>query len=280
MSDNLVRLEISKPDAVVVFLHASGGAGATTLAVNSAIMLQQEAAASGASACLVDLDLQFGDVHLQLDLPSQSRLAELVSAPGRLDPRMLQQLMIDGPGGLKVLTADTTPFPLDAMAPETVASILTLARRQHRYVVVDMPVALVQWTATVLRMADRIFLVTQLTVAGVRSTKRLLEMLLESGIDTSRVSVIANRSGGKAGAPALTLGQASKAIGLEIQLAVPNDYAPVIESLDQGVPLALSRPGSKVARGIADALASKVTGESGARRPAASLFGFALQGKR
>ncbi len=264
----------------IVFLHASGGAGATTIAVNSAIMLQQEAARNAASACLIDLDLQFGDVHLQLDLQTQSRLGELISAPGRLDLRMLQQLMVDGPGGLKVLTADATPLPLDAMASETVESILTLARRQHRYVVIDMPVALVHWTATALRLADQIFLVTQLNVAGVRSTKRLLEMLMESGIDTSRVSVIANRSGGKASAPGLTLGQASKAVGLDVQLTIPNDYAPVIESLDQGAPLVISRPASKVTRAIAEVLSSKVTGDLGAKRTAASIFGFARQGKR
>lgn len=264
----------------IIFLHASGGAGATTLAVNSAIMLQQEAARNSGSACLVDLDLQFGDAHLQLDLQSQSRLAELISAPRRLDQRMLQQLMVDGPGGLKVLTVDSTPLPLDAMAPETVESVLALARRQHRYVVVDMPVALVDWTATALRMADQIFLVTQLTVASVRSTKRLLEMLTENNINASRVTVVANRCGGKGGTPGLTLAQASKAIGIEVGLAIPNDYLPVIESLDQGAPLAISRPTSKVARAIADALTSRIVGTPEVKRRAGSLFGLSLQGKR
>lgn len=263
----------------IIFLHASGGAGATMLAVNSAIMLQQEAARNSGSACLVDLDLQFGDAHLQLDLQSQSRLAELISAPRRLDQRMLQQLMVDGPGGLKVLTVDSTPLPLDAMAPETVESVLALARRQHRYVVVDMPVALVDWTATALRMADHIFLVTQLTVAGVRSTKRLLEILAENNLDASRVTVVANRCGGKGGAPGLTLAQASKAIGMEVGLAIPNDYLPVIESLDQGSPLAISRPASKVARAISDVLTSKVVGASEVKRRAGTLFGLSLQGK-
>jgi pilus assembly protein CpaE len=265
---------------IVIFLHASGGAGATTLAVNSAIILHQQATRHAGTACLIDLDLQFGDAHLQLDLPTQSRLAELISAPRRLDQRMLQQLMVDGPNGLKVLTVDSAPLPLDAMAPETVEAVLSLARRQHRYVVVDMPVALVDWTATALRKADHIFLVTQLTVAGVRSTKRLLEMMLENSIDANRVTVVANRCGGKAGTPGLTLAQASKAIGLEVGPAIPNDYSPVIESLDQGSPLAISRPTSKVARAIADALGSKVTGDAAVKRPAANLFGLSLQGKR
>jgi pilus assembly protein CpaE len=264
----------------IIFLHASGGAGATTLAVNSAILLQQQAARNAGTACLIDLDLQFGDAHLQLDLSTQSHLAELISAPRRLDQRMLQQLMVDGPNGLKVLTVDQSPLPLDAISSETVESVLALARRQHRYVVVDMPVALVDWTATALRMADHIFLVTQLTVGGVRSTKRLLEMMLENSIDASRISVVANRCGGKTGAPGLTLAQASKAIGLEVGLAIPNDYAPVIESLDQGSPLAISRPTSKVARAIADALGSKVTGDAGAKRSTGNIFGLSLQGKR
>lgn len=263
----------------IVFLHASGGVGATTLAVNSALLLHQQSAGSG-GVCLLDLDLQFGDAHLQLDIQSHSGISEFISAPDRLDQRMLQELMVDGPGGLKVLTCGASPLPLDGLTPEGVEAMLKLARRQYRHVVVDMPVALSRWTGAALRMADTIFLVTQLNVASVRAAKRLLDMLVENGVDLQRVSVIANRAGGKPAAPALSVAQAAKALDRDVEFLVPNDYAPVIESLDQGAPLAISRPGSKIVRALSDMIANKVAGEAVAKKAGGVIFGFPLQGRR
>jgi pilus assembly protein CpaE len=92
------------------------------MAVNTAVQLHRRVKEGRGGACLIDLDLQFGDAHLQLDLAHHSRVLDVVKSPERLDRRMLDDLMINTPSGLKVLTSPEQPMPLDALPAETVDS--------------------------------------------------------------------------------------------------------------------------------------------------------------
>lgn len=255
---------------LIVFLHAAGGAGSTTLAVNAAVQLQGRLKDGKGGACLIDLDFQFGDAHLHLDLPVQSRMMDLANAPGRLDRRMLDDLMINAPNGLKVLTAPEAPMPLDAIGPESIDSILSLARRRYRYVVVDMPHALAHWTDAALKRADHIFLVTQINVPALRAATKLLNIIRSEGVTRAPVSVVANRYGGTPGSTRIPLQQASRALDSNIEIVVPNDYKLVMESLDHGVPVSTLRANSKFTASITEMLDAAV----GVKAKSASTGGF------
>jgi pilus assembly protein CpaE len=243
---------------VIMFIHAAGGSGATTLAVNSAVQLHNRIKDGKGGACMIDLDFQFGDAHLHLDLPVQSRMLDLANSPGRLDRRMLDTLMINAPGGLKVLTSPEAAMPLDGVGPEAIDTILSLARRRYRYVVVDMPHALAHWTEAAMRRADHIFLVTQINVPALRAARRLLDTIREEGVTRAPISIIANRYGGKTGSTRLPLAQAARALDRDVSITIPNDYQLVMESLDSGVPVSTAKPGSKFALAVGDMLDAAV----------------------
>ena len=235
---------------LIVFLHASGGAGATTLAVNSAVHLNKVAQSYGGSACLIDFDVQFGDVDLHLDLPMQSNVIELVKSPDRLDFQMLENLMMTTDDGLRVLTAPEEPFPIDAFDKKTVEKVLALARRHNRYVVVDMPMTLTSWTDRVLRAADQIFIVTQMNVVALRSARRLIDALQKEVIGRASLSVIANRYPCKGQGRKITVGEAEKLLRTPISTQVVNDFQLLINSLDQGVPAVVHQPTSSYSKMI------------------------------
>lgn len=262
----------SKEVRTIIFIHAAGGAGATTLAVNAAMQLRQRLKPEDGGVCLLDFDLQFGDVDLHLDLPMRSRINEIVTAPERLDHRMLEDLMIEGPLGVRVLTAPEAPAPLDVYRPQTVETILSLARRHYRYVVVDMPMALTHWTETVLKHADQIFLVTQINVTALRAARRLLDTIRAEGVTNAPIAVIANRYGGKGAGPKIPLQQASKALEAPIRLVAPSDYGLLVESLDQGVPASMLRPGAKYCECVSTALDKSVEHKSEKPAPGAKPF--------
>jgi pilus assembly protein CpaE len=245
----------------IVFLHASGGAGATTIAVNSAVHLQALAAAGNERACLLDMDHQFGTTDLHLDLPVRSQLVDLIKAPERLDRQMFEDLMLNGPGGLRILSAPDIPLPLDALPSRTVESILSIARRQYRYVVIDMPVALTNWTEAVMRHADHVVLVTQINVVALRTARRLLEALREEDVPRAPITIVANRYPAKTGGEHVSIGKAEKALGMPIRAEVPGDYPLVLESQDRGVPAIVLRPRSKFAAAVTSMLAD-VTGRA------------------
>ncbi|HEY7709413.1 MAG TPA: hypothetical protein VIG57_05195, partial [Candidatus Entotheonella sp.] len=88
--DALERFEMRYQDRVsssdgrgklINILGGKGGVGTTTLAVNLAVSLQEINPAS--SVVLVDLNLQFGDVALYLDLEPMYTFGDITSDPSR-----------------------------------------------------------------------------------------------------------------------------------------------------------------------------------------------------
>lgn len=251
----------------IVFIHASGGAGATTLAVNSAVQLQKEAQRFGGNTCLIDLDIQFGDADLQLDLPVRSNLIDLVKSPERLDWRMLENLMVKGPEGLHVLTAPDEPLPLDALKKSTIEKVISLARRHHRYVVIDMPITLTSWTDSVLKNADCIFLVTQINVLALRSARRLIDTLQDENLGHAPLVAVANRYPCKGQDRKISVAEAEKTLRIAIGATVPNNFGLSINSLDQGVPAIMRQPTSKYSQMIDELLVAASAKAPPQRKP-------------
>ena len=65
----------SKGCEVITVFSTKGGVGKTTVAVNTAIGLAQK---TGKRVAVMDLDLQFGDVGLMLDIESTRTISNIV----------------------------------------------------------------------------------------------------------------------------------------------------------------------------------------------------------
>jgi len=265
--------ESGSTGSVVVFMHVTGGAGATTCAVNAAYALTESGASRG--CCLVDLDLQFGSAANLLDMPCSSSMTDLMSDPARLDRLMLESLMVRHPTGLQVLTAPRAPVPLSGLRSTTVSELLRLAKARFAHVVVDLPVALAPWTDVVLRAATQIYLVTPMTVPAAHRLARLLSLMRQQDLGHLPLKVVVNRgdSAGKGGAIAAS--QFTKAIGRSIDHVIPNDYGLVLQSHNQGTPASRLKPQGKFAQAIKDMLSA----DMGASAFAQTSRKFALFGR-
>ena len=149
---------------VLTFSRATGGAGATTLAVNVAHALacsQRET-----KVCLIDLDLQFGAVALQLELDPTAGLFDIAQARQSFDPSLFLSSLVEHQSGLRVLPSPSAPLSLEALRPAVVNALLELARVEFDYVIVDLPCALTGWTETVLSHSDLVYLVHAADPAG------------------------------------------------------------------------------------------------------------------
>lgn len=240
---------------VFSYIKPVGGMGATMLAVQSAYCL----AAMGTKepqVCLLDLDLQFGNAAVYQDLQCKFSIMDVVLSPGDLDGAFLRGVMAHHNSGIDVLTAPLTIEPLDALTPDLVARLLDVAAEEYDYVLIDMPQALTDWTQVVLDRSDVVFLVTQLTVAAIRQSRRLLEIMREKGIDEAHTAIVVNRFESR-WSREVTVKEAEKALGRQIDYFVPNDYKIVNAALNEGVRLSEIKRGSKVEKRI-DALFKSV----------------------
>ena len=67
---------------------------------------------------------------------------------------------------------------MNALQPSQIGSILDVLKKSHDYVVVDMPSALVDWIDPILSRADKLLLMTDVTVPSIRSTRKLIDFYL------------------------------------------------------------------------------------------------------
>ncbi|MGH6896287.1 MAG: AAA family ATPase [Geminicoccaceae bacterium] len=223
---------------LLTFSRATGGAGATTLAVNIAHALALPRRRSQAKVCLIDLDLHFGTAALQLDLQPNTGLLDIARAPERLDGALFASSLAEHRSGLRVLTAPSAPMPLDALKPDLVAALLGLARAEFDYVIVDLPIALTQWTETVLSHSDLVYLVTQLNVPAVRQLRRLLDIIDEVGLYKLPVQLVLNRLQGSFGWGAgVRRRQAEKALGRPFDYCIADQFGVLIDAANRGAPV-------------------------------------------
>ena len=90
---------------IYTFLPAVGGAGVTTLAIQTALLLLNSGQRARPTTCLVDLDFQHGACADYLDLEPRLDLKEIEPRPERLDRQLLEVMLSHHASGLAVIAA-------------------------------------------------------------------------------------------------------------------------------------------------------------------------------
>ena len=233
---------------IVSFIRSCGGAGATTLAIQTAIDLAGKGK-NQRPVALIDLDLQFGNIGLSLDLPNRGGLPQILEAPNRLDQDFLDASMMGHDSGVHVLQAPTGIVPLTALGPETAARLLSLIRASYAYTICDLPHAWTGWTASVLRASDRIVLVSEMSVSSLQRSRRLLDLMERQDLAGIPVSIVANHVDTSWGWNARRK-EAEEALGHPFDFIVREDRKTAHLARDRGVPLSTIKSGSPIVKDV------------------------------
>src|SRR5437667_1762826 len=231
---------------IYTFLPAVGGAGVTTLAVQSAMMLLNSGQRGQSTTCLVDLDFQHGACADYLDLEPRLNLGEIEPRPERLDRQLLEVMLSHHPSGLAVVAAPNRPAEMRSFDPDVVTRLLDLVSSHFDYVVFDMPRTWFSWTDSVLLGSNKVFIVSEMTVPGLRHAKQLVEAIRERLGDGPKPQVIVNRFEQKLFSSGLRKSDIEQVLGDAFAACIPNHYGIVREAIDRGVPLDEIKPGNKI----------------------------------
>jgi pilus assembly protein CpaE len=178
---------------VVSVLKSIGGSGSTTLATHLAAALA-EGRADDAKSCVIDLDLQSGDVASYLDHQPRLTVADLLDAGDRLDDEMLRSVAIEHGPHLDVIAAPLDIMPIEEVALDKLMRVLTIARRRYDFVLIDLPAVLTNWAMSVLLASSLVVLVGSPHVASLRQIKRKLGLLRTMEVEPEQVAVVLNRA--------------------------------------------------------------------------------------
>jgi pilus assembly protein CpaE len=235
---------------IYTFLPAVGGAGVTTLALQSAMLLLNSGSGGRSSTCLVDLDFQHGACADYLDLEPRLNLSEIEPRPERLDRQLMEVMLSHHPSGLAVIAAPNRPAEMRSFDPDVVTRLLDMVSTQFDYVVFDMPRTWFSWTDSVLLGSDELFIVSEMTVPGLRHAKQLVEAIRERLGDGPKPKVIVNRFEQQMFSSGLRKNDIERVLGDSFAACIPNHYAIVREAIDRGVPLEEVKPGNKITLAI------------------------------
>jgi pilus assembly protein CpaE len=254
-----------------VFVPSKGGVGATTISTTFAMALTKE---SGARVVAVDMDLQLGEIALGLGMNAAFSIVDALKNADRLDWDFLSSLLIKHRSGLSVLGAPEEYSFFQPENNEAATRLFRILREEFDYIVVDAGTSYGQLQEAIFELADKLYLITELTLPSLRNSHRLITHLSAPNAPNGRrqVEVVVNRFNSRNGD--IDEASAVKALGRPINWRVPNGYAAARSAQDNGIPLALeSTPITKAVIQMARAACGKPY-ESG-RKPGGgfSFFG-------
>ncbi len=255
---------------IYTFLPAVGGAGVTTLAVQTAMILLNSGQRGKSSTCLVDLNFQHGTCADYLDIEPRLNLGEIEPRPERLDRQLLEVMLSHHASGLAVIAAPNRPAEMRSFDPDVVTRLLDMVSTNFDYVVFDMPRTWFSWTDSVLLGSNKLFIVSEVTVPGLRHAKQLVEAIRERLGDGPKPQVIINRFEQRMFGAGLRKSDIEQVLGEAYAGSVPNNYGLVREAIDRGVPLDEIKPGNKITSQLKKVMlpqaAAKSAGEGGLKK--------------
>jgi pilus assembly protein CpaE len=151
------------------------------------------------------------------------------------------------------------------LSREQATDILDLMCGTYQVVLVDTPGVPTEAARAALAAADRIFLVTELTVPSLRGCLRTVDALREEGVDTNAVvEVVVNKYGNRAAE--LSPAEASRTLNLPLRVLLPRDDTAAWTSANTGMPLAEVRGGATLHRAIAGLVSRTPDNEDPSRK--------------
>lgn len=240
------HVDTKKPPAKVISVYSpKGGVGKTTIAVNLASLL---AADRRKKVCLIDLNLQFGDVCVLLSLIPRRTISDLVNEQ-TVDKETLMAYVLNHPCGLKVLPAPLRPEHAEYITADHVSRIISVCKELFDYVIIDTPASFQDVVLTALDASDRIFMTCAMDMPSLKNVKLGLQVMSQLNYNESRIFLIMNKAGYDYG---IKFKDLEPALGRAINFFVLSDDITAMTAANRGIPFVLDQADTALAKRFHD----------------------------
>lgn len=229
---------------LITVFGTKGGIGKTFVSTNLAVSLAQH---NGDRVVLVDLDLDFGNAALALNIIPQFTISDVVNEMANLDQDLLESYLIPHRSGIKLLAANAEPQMTEFVTAEHVSIILRLLQNAFDYVVIDMPARFYEPVDPALQEADMLLLVTTPEVVTLRNIKSCLNTLALLKYPPAKIKLVLNKVDSR---DDIKTRDVEATLNSKIYASLQADYRLVSSSMNQGIPVVSLYPRSKISRGF------------------------------
>ncbi|WP_333590590.1 AAA family ATPase [Brevundimonas sp.] len=203
----------------IAFVGARGGAGASSVAHNTAYAMSERI---GANTVIVDYDLPFGTAGLDFNQDPLSGVADALGQPDRLDATLLDRMMVRCTDKLSLFAA---PATLDVdwdVSPDAFEEVTTRIRATAPFVVLDLPHTWSSWMRRTLISADEVVIVATPDLASLRNAKNMIDLIRHGRPNDAPPRLVLNQVG-MPGRPEIPAKDFGAALGVHPSLLIPFD---------------------------------------------------------
>lgn len=248
---------------VITVFSTKGGVGKSLVATNLGVALSD----AGHRVCLVDLDVNSGDVAIMLQLNPTRTINDLVAFGGQIDAESLATILTTASDRLSLMAAPVRLDSPDHAAATDVGLMIETLKAMFDFIVVDTSGVFDDHALTALDRTDAIVLVGTLDIPALKALKLATGTLdlLNFGRDSWKF--VLNRADGKVG---LTVGEFESTLGLKADATLVSSRE-VLAAVNRGEALVRAYPGHPNSKAIVDfaktfVAADHESGRKGARR--------------
>jgi len=239
--------EPGRAGEVIAVFATRGGVGATTIAINTAASL----AARGNEVCVIDLNLELGDVFVALDIEATTSLAAVARDADKLDGSTLRRRMVRHSSGVWALGQEGAIDDVGEDFASLLPELFALLRRNFDYVIIDGLRGFAEHVLAALDAASQVHVILAQDVMSVRRAARAITLFRRLGYGDDRLRVLLSRSGRSP----VTSAEVQRSLGLAVTATFRDDPRRVQSALDAGALVCQLAAGKGIGRDFAEAAA-------------------------
>lgn len=230
----------NKNGKIISVFGTKGGTGKSTVSVNLATALQEK----GNEVVLIDLDLQFGDVGIFMNVPRFETISDLIKE-GSFSRSAIKRYLYKHSTGVHILCAPASPELAEIVKPEHISMIADVLKKEFDYIVFDMSPTIDEFVLHALDISDSIYFVTNPEISTLKNTKVCLDVLSTLG-HFDKVKMVLNKDGESY----IKRKDMESTLNKQMDLVIPRDSKSAISAINRGIPLIDVAPRSKASKAI------------------------------
>ena len=227
---------------LVTVFATKGGVGKSVVATNLAAALADR----GNRTCIVDLDIQNGDVAIMLQVSPTRSLADISAFAGVLDQGAVESMLTTQSDRLSVVAAPVHLEGQEDVSADSVGALLHLLRSMFAVVVVDTSGSFDDPALQAIDQTDVLVLVGTLDIPALKGLKVATDTLDLLNLPREQWRLVLNRADARVG---LSAKEFEKALGVDASVTIPSSRE-LLMAVNRGEPVVRAYPKDAVSKSL------------------------------